>query len=191
LIADVRHAMELCQAAEELEPAPWLVPKILLATIGERKPTLSERVSAFFKPQGRMRLAYSFAMAVFSLSIIVNASGLNLRHLTIEDLNPRTWFSKANSTGHMVLSRAEMYYYNLRVVYEIESRWRQFRQNSGQGNGGQEQEAPKTNSPGGGATDTQPPAVPVLATVQGLIDADPDVNVNALSLAGGGRGSLR
>ena len=189
VIADVRRAMELCQSAEELEPAPWLIPKILLATIGEKKPSFGERLAAFFRPQARMKLAYGIAMTVFSFSIISNAVGLNLRHLTFEDLNPRTWFSKANSSGHMMLARAEMFYYNLRVVYEFESRLRQFRQ-SGEGEGKPQPQTPKTNSPGGGATDSQPPANPVLASVQGLGEARANVG-EVLVLAGAGRSLLR
>ena len=65
LMADLRHALELCKSAEEVEPAPWLVSKILLATIGERKPTLRERLNAFFQPVLRPRVAYSVAMACF------------------------------------------------------------------------------------------------------------------------------
>ena len=66
-------------------------------------------------------------MAVFSFSIIVNAAGINLRHMTVEDLNPRTWFFRANRAGHLYYARAEKFYYDLRVVYEIESRLRQLR----------------------------------------------------------------
>ena len=40
LVADVRRAMEYCHSAEGLEPAPWLIPKILRATIGERQEML-------------------------------------------------------------------------------------------------------------------------------------------------------
>jgi len=46
LLADVRQAMEFCRLAEDPEPTPWLIPKILLATIGERQPTLIERLAA-------------------------------------------------------------------------------------------------------------------------------------------------
>ena len=81
LVSDVRHAMEICQSAEELDPAPWLIPKILRATIGERKPSFREQVAAYFRPAARMRLAYAAAMAVFSFSIIVNTAGINLRHI--------------------------------------------------------------------------------------------------------------
>src|SRR4029077_9916247 len=96
LVADIRHAIELCRSAEDLEPAPWLVPKILLATIGERKPTFGEQLAAYFRPAARVRIAYAVGMAVFSFSIIINTAGINLRHLTLEDLNPRTWFKQAN-----------------------------------------------------------------------------------------------
>ena len=119
LIGDLRRVMALCQAAEELEPAPWLVSKILLATVGERKPTWGERARAFFRPSPQPRLAYAVAMAIFSLSVIVNAAGVDLRNLTVADLNPRTWFYQANRAGHRLYARAEKFYYDLRVVYEI------------------------------------------------------------------------
>src|SRR5579863_5387325 len=157
LIAGVRRAMEMCQSAEDLEPVPWLISKILISTVGERKPTFGEQLAAYFRPAARVRMAYAVAMAVFSFSIIVNTAGINLRHLTFEDLNPRTWFYQANRTGHLAMARAEKFYYDLRVVYEIESRLRQFQQQTG---GQQEREAPKPEAPAGGTTDSMPPGNP-------------------------------
>lgn len=190
LIADVRHALEVCQSAEELEPAPWLISKIMLATVGEKKPSLMERLAAFVRPQDRMRLAYGIAMTVFSVSIIANAAGINLRHLTLQDLSPRTWIKRANSTGGMMISHVEKYYYDLRVVYEIESRLRQFRRATGEG-GKQQQEMPKTDSPVGGTSDSQSPEIPVLAKVQRLIDARAETCVNMIAWAGATRSSLQ
>jgi hypothetical protein len=100
-------------------------------------------------------------MAVFSLSIIVNAAGINLRHLTVQDLNPLTWVLRANRARHVYATRAEKFYYDLRVVIEIESRLRQLRSNS-EG----EQQAPKQEPAPGGSTNTAPPAFPALATNQ-------------------------
>jgi hypothetical protein len=165
LIGDLRHAMELCQAAEDLEPAPWLIAKIMRATVGERKPTLREQLAAFFQPATQPRLAYAVAMAIFSFSIIVNAAGFNLRKLTLADLNPRTWFYQANRTGHLLYARVEKFYYDLRVVYEIESRLRQLRSEPSK----QEQEAPKPEAPPGGSTDRKAPGDTQLASVQGLM----------------------
>jgi len=191
LVADVRRALELCRTAEDLEPAPWLVPKILLATIGERKPTLAEQLAAYFRPAARMRVAYAVAMTVFSFSIIANAAGINLRHLTIEDLNPRTWFYRANRTGHMVVARAEKFYFDLRVVYEIESRLRQFRQQTGKGSNEQEKETPKPEAPAGGTTDSIQPGTPVLAEIHGLVIANPDSSRIQIPWAGTTRSLLR
>jgi hypothetical protein len=181
LVGDLRHAMELCQAAEELEPAPWLIAKIMRATVGERKPTFREQVAVFFRPATQPRLAYAVAMAIFSFSIIVNAAGFDLRKLTLADLNPRTWFYEANRTGHLLYARVEKFYYDLRVVYEIESRFRQLRSEPGT----QEPGAPKPEAPGGGSTDRQVPAINQLAALQGLATTANTTDVPAKTAAKG------
>ena len=92
-------------------------------------------------------------MAVFSFSIIINAAGINLRHLTLEDLNPRTWVRRADRSGHLLYARAEKFCYDLKVVYEIESRLRQLRQQPAEAPNPQEREAPRPEGPPGGSTD--------------------------------------
>ncbi|MFB3924247.1 MAG: anti-sigma factor [Terriglobia bacterium] len=181
LIADLRGVMELCRAAEEAEPAPWLVAKILRATVGERKPTFRERVAVFFRPSPQPRVAYAVAMAIFSFSIIVNAAGLNVRKLTLADLNPRTWFYQANRAGHLLYARAEKFYYDLRVVYEIESRFRQLRSQPSE-----PQESPKPAAPSGGSTDRQAPGGTQMAAVESLTAAAGSLSVVS-KIAGKGR----
>src|SRR2546427_4384945 len=91
MIADVRRVVELCRSAEDLESPSWLVSKILLGTVGERKPTLQERIAAFLRPVLQPRLAYNIiGMAGFSFSIIINASRVNPRHLQLQKPNPPT-----------------------------------------------------------------------------------------------------
>jgi hypothetical protein len=162
MVGEVRRAMELCHSAPQLEPAPWLVRKIMLATVGERKPGLAERLVAFFRPVLHPRFAYGVAMAVFSFSIIVNAAGVDLRHMTVEDLNPRTWIFRANRAGHLYLARVEKFYYDLTVVIEIESRLRQLRSHPEE----EPQEAPQQEAPAGGSTNSTPLTMPALATNQ-------------------------
>jgi len=160
LVADVRQAIANCRSVEAPEPAPWLIPKILLATIGERQPTLFERLATFLRPGLQARVVYGVAMTVFSVSIIINAAGINLRRLTLADLNPHTWFRRADRTGHLLYARAEKFYYDLRVVYEIESRLRQLHQQSGQeGQGATEQpgQPSKPDSSPRGSTDKKLP----------------------------------
>jgi hypothetical protein len=165
LVEDVRGAIKLCHEAEELEPAPWLVSKILMATTGERKPSWRERLAAFLRPTVQPRLVYTAAMTVFSLSMLVNVAGINLRNLSLQDLNPRVWAYQANRSGHLLYARAEKFYYDLRVVYEIESRIRQLRAPAEE----PAKENPKPESPGGGTTDRRQPGAPHLAFVQSPI----------------------
>jgi hypothetical protein len=165
MVDDVSRALELCHAAAELEPAPWLVRKIMLATVGERKPGWAERLVSFFRPALQPRFAYGVAMAVFSFSIIINAAGINLRHMTVADLNPRTWLFRANRAGHLFIARAERFIYDVRVVYEIESRLRQFRSQPAE----EEQEAPKQEPPAGGSTNSAPLTLPALARNQARV----------------------
>jgi hypothetical protein len=186
LIADLRHALEVCRTAEELEPAPWLISKVLLATVGERKPTLRERLAAFLRPPAQPRLAYAVAMAIFSFSIIVNAAGINLRNVTLRDLNPRTWVHEARRTGYLLYARAEKFYYDLRVVYEIESRFRQLRSEPRE----QEQTAPQPESPPAGTTDRQGSGSPQLASMQEVTAAMSTTPALAAVVAHG-RSSLR
>jgi hypothetical protein len=162
LVGDVRHVLELCRQAEDPEPTPWLVSKILLATVGARQPTWRERLAAFFRPVLQPRVAYPIAMTVFTFSIIVNAAGLNLKQLRFEDLNPRTWIDRADRQGHLIYAHAEKFYYDLRVVYEIESRFNQLR---GQPQI-QEEEPPKPAAPAGGSSQSTP-SDQTMASVRG------------------------
>ena len=187
LIADLRHALEVCRSAEDLEPTPWLISKILRATVGERKPTFTERVAGFLRPSVQPRLAYTVAMAVFSFSIIVNAAGINLRRLTLQDLNPRTWVYQAERTGNLLYARAEKFYYDLRVVYEIESRFRQLRAQPSEEN----QEAPSPAAPPGGSTDRQGEGNPQLASVQEFTSTVPGSVSVLRALAAAGRSTSR
>lgn len=174
LVTGVRQVMERCRSAEDPEPAPWLVPKILLATIGERQPSLVERLTAFVRPVLQPRLAYGAAMAVFSFSFIINAAGINLRHIRLADLNPHTWVYQANRTGHLLYARAEKFYYDLRVVYEIESRLRQLRQQSpSQGSSDQPGQESKPETAPGSSTDRRLPDGLQLARFMGVTSTQP------------------
>jgi len=164
MVGEVRRAMELCHAAPELDPAPWLVHQIMLATVGERKPGLTERLAAFFRPTLQSRYAYSVAMAVFSLSVIVQAAGINLRHITFADLNPLTWRQKADRAVHLYIARGEKFISDAKVVYEVESRLRQLRAHPEE-----EQEAPKQEPPAGGSTNSAPLTLPALAANQARV----------------------
>lgn len=123
-LSDVRLAIQACRSAEEMMPPAWLMQRIRLATVGERRAGILEQVNALLQAVRQPRVAYAAAMAVFSVSLIVNVAGLNLRDIHMSDLNPSTWVYRANRAGHLFYARAEKFYDDLRIVYEIESRFR-------------------------------------------------------------------
>jgi putative zinc finger protein len=165
MIAGLERVLGLCQAAEDLETPPWMVERILLATVGERKPTFAERLSAMLRPVVQPRLAYGLAMAVFSITVILNAAGVNVRKMTLADLNPANWAKQADRTGNLLVGRAEKFYYDLRVVYEIESRLKELRGQPNQPvtSPEQQREAPKSQPSSGGTTESKPTGPPALA----------------------------
>jgi len=161
LTAAVRETLALCRSAEDVEPAPWLVPKILRATVGERKLTWWERAAAAVRPVLNARVAYAVGMAVFSFSIIINVAGINLRHFKAQDLKPSTWLYQFNRNGHLLYARAEKFCYDLKVVYELETRLRQLRPQSNPSE--EPKQSPQPEAPAGGSTLDRPPAAPQLA----------------------------
>lgn len=148
LAEDVRFALAACRDATEVEPSPWLLQRIMRATVGERKPTLKERLAAWIRPVFRPQIAYSLSMAIFSLSFILYTSNVNLRAVRAQDLNPAHWAYQANSRGHILMARAEKYYYDLRFVYEVQSILHGLQQQQPAAG----PEAPKKASPSGSAS---------------------------------------
>lgn len=132
LFEDLRQALALCRKAEDLEAPPWLVPRIMRATVGERSVSAWERLAGFMRPVLQPRVIQTVAMAVFSLFFILYTAHIDLRSIKLRDLNPRVWASHANSQGHLLAARAEKFYYDLRVVYEIQSRLHQLREQGNQ-----------------------------------------------------------
>lgn len=124
MVEDVRLAIKVCQAAEDWEPTPWLVPCILRATVGEPRLTWAGWLRAWLRPQ----LLYGVSMAVFSLSFVLFTAKINLRRLKISELSPAAWVHHADSRTHLLAARAEKFYYDLRFVYEVQSVLRDLRQ---------------------------------------------------------------
>jgi hypothetical protein len=125
----------------EVEPPEDLVTNILLRTsgvltrqrAGQRVTTswmdrIGELASAIFSPvvavARQPRFAMSFGMAFFTLSVTLSLAGVKLSDLRHLDLRP----SAVRRNYYETQGRVVKYYENIRFVYEIESRVRQFKQ---------------------------------------------------------------
>ena len=135
MLAEVDAGKRWLGTLTEVEPPPSLVHKILLATTrqesreAQNKPEHSWKhlllgwLTPFTAVARQPRFAMSFGMAFFSLSVTLSMAGVKVSDLRHVDLRPtairRTYYETA---GRMV-----KYYENIRLVYEIESRVREFK----------------------------------------------------------------
>jgi hypothetical protein len=138
LLAEAEAGHRLLKSLEEVEPPANLVHNILVATTGResrsvRKRGISWKDSAtgwlrpIFAPVFAMarqpRFAMSFGMAFFSLSITLSVAGVKVTDLRHADLRP----SALRRTYYETTGRIVKYYDNIRFVYQIESRLREFK----------------------------------------------------------------
>jgi hypothetical protein len=143
LLAEVDAGRRWLKSLEEVEPPVSLIENILVATSGfdtsrlgavrrgSSQVTLWERaldwtggiLAPAFALARQPRFAMSFGMAFFSLSISLSLAGVKFSDLRHVDLRPsaikRNYFE---TSGRVV-----KYYENIRFVYEIESRVRDFK----------------------------------------------------------------
>ncbi len=141
LFVEVDAGRRWLKSLEEVEPPANLVHNILGATTGresrrvraQAKPELSwkDRLTEWLQPvftpvfamARQPRFAMSFGMAFFSLSIALSAAGVKPGDLRRLDLRP----SALKRTYYETSGKIVKYYENIRFVYEIESRVREFK----------------------------------------------------------------
>jgi hypothetical protein len=141
LLAEVDAGRRWLKSLTEVEPPANLVHNILVATTGyESKRTAAgakveaswlDAVTAWLRPvfapivsvARQPRFAMSFGMAFFSLSISLSLAGVKLSDVRHLNLRP----SAIKHTYYEATGRVVKYYENIRFVYEIESRVREFK----------------------------------------------------------------
>jgi hypothetical protein len=146
LMAEATAGRQWLKSLSEVEPPALVIDNILVATSGLdtfRRRDLAnsrsngswfervrERADLVFGPvmavARQPRFAMSFGMAFFSLSITMSLAGVKLNDVRRVDLRPaaikRTYYE---SSGRVI-----KYYENIRFVYEIESRMREFKRST-------------------------------------------------------------
>ena len=138
LYADAAAGLSWMKSLEEVEPPRNLVRNILIATSGQEKEREAgaageprrSRVrewlkSALFPAYATMRqprFAMSAAMAFFSVSLLLQVTGVKLSDLRHVDLRPSALQSSAVRGYHETSAKVVKYYENIRLVYEIQTR---------------------------------------------------------------------
>jgi len=150
---DAGAAVAFMERAEEVVPPPELMTRIAF-TIPASRVASSERKAGFFerwlRPVLQPRFAMGMAMTILSFSMIGRFAGIEVRQLNPSDLNPVKVWSVADDKLHRVWQRGVKYYDSLRVVYEVQSRLKEWTDQEDADRNQQEdkrtQAAPQNNS---------------------------------------------
>jgi anti-sigma factor RsiW len=148
LARDAMSAVAFIERAEEVAPPPELLTRITFAI--PRKGTIQpgNGFRGFFErwlqPVLQPRIAMGMAMTILSFSMLGRFAGIEVRQLRPSDLNPAKIWMNADDRAHRMWARAMMYYDSLRVVYEVQSRLKEWTEQDEQE--GQTQSG-KTNKP--------------------------------------------
>src|SRR5437764_783575 len=143
LLHEAEAGRSWLKSLAELEPPAELVNNILLQTSGvistqrhvggkiesvswtERLRDWAGVIASPIVAMARQpRFAMSFGMAFFTLSVTLSLAGVKLSDLRHMDLRP----SAVRRTYYETTGKVVKYYENIRFVYEIESRVRQFKE---------------------------------------------------------------
>src|SRR5271165_1559741 len=137
LYREASAGMHWLKGLEDIEPPKNLVHNILAQTIGAVPEAstpvapvgdgwfgkLRARISPVFAPVMTPRIALSFGMAFFSITMLANLAGFRVSDLKHVDMSTKG----IQKTYYSTEARVVRYYENIRLVYEIESRVRDLR----------------------------------------------------------------
>jgi anti-sigma factor RsiW len=141
LAEDVQSAVAFMERAEEVTAPPELVTRILFeVTSGPSravvKPSWIRRLfggiaAKYLEPVLQPRYAMGMAMTLLSFAMLGRFAGIEVKHLSPADLDPVKIWTAAEDRVSRTWQRGVKYYESLRLVYEIESRVKEWSEDSG------------------------------------------------------------
>jgi hypothetical protein len=132
LVRDARLAMSFMERAAEVEPPPQLLTRILHETASGRHGRLGRAtgIRAWFDRSLAFvlqpRLVMGMALTIFSFSMMARCPGIATRQLRASDLDPKKIWAVLDDRAHRGWERSVKFYENIKVVYEIQSRLREW-----------------------------------------------------------------
>jgi anti-sigma factor RsiW len=126
LVASVSHLLTNLHGMEEIPTPPRLVYAILDKTLGPREAATGwSGVLGWFRGVISPRLLYGSISVAATVMVLLSASGFSWRKPKIADLSPVNVYRNADRQAHLVYARGSKFVSDLRVVYEIQARFRQ------------------------------------------------------------------
>jgi len=132
LARDAAGAVAFMERAAIVEAPPQLVTRILFEisdgpSRAQVKPGWVRRIfGKWLEPVLQPRYAMGMAMTILSFAMLGRFSGIEVRHLTLADLDPVKVYTAAEDRAQRTWERTVKYYENLRVVFEIQTQLKEW-----------------------------------------------------------------
>ena len=131
LARDAAAAVSFLNKVEAVEPPPELVTRILFHTPAaspapSRQAGVRVWLTGWMQPILQPRFAMGMAMTILSFSMVGRFANIPQRQLSPADLNPVKVWAALDDRLHRTWDRAVKSYENLRLVYEIQSRLKEW-----------------------------------------------------------------
>ncbi len=127
LAGDGAAAVAFIETAEEVEPPPELITRMLFEapwTKAKSKSKLRTWIGAIFSPILQPKFAMGMAMTVISLSVLVKP----VRQLQLADLEPKKVWTGIEYRAGRAWDRTVKFYLNLKLVYQIQNTLHEWQQ---------------------------------------------------------------
>lgn len=134
LARDVSATVNFIGRVADVEPPPELLTRILFnlpsahhASARQRR-GLRKFLRDWLQPVLQPRFAMGFAMTILSFSLLGRYAGISPRQLTLDDLRPAKVWQAVDDKVYRTWQRSVKFYENLRLVYEIQTQLREWKQ---------------------------------------------------------------
>ncbi len=154
LARDAASAVAFMERASVVTAPPELVTRILfeissgpsheVVKASWFRRILGSRIGSLMEPVLQPRYAMGMAFTLLSFAMLGRFAGIEVRHLSPSDLDPVKIWASAEDRVTRTWQRGVKYYESLRLVYEIESRVKEWRDDSGDGTNAPAAAAPQT-----------------------------------------------
>ena len=135
LLRDVFQAVSFVEAIDKPVPPAELItrlvyhaPKGRVRPEGEKRGWFSRVVARWLQPMLQPRMVMSMAMTILSFAMLGKCTGVHLQEITAADLNPVVLWNNLEDKTFRTWDRTVKYYENLRLVYEMETRLKEMRE---------------------------------------------------------------
>lgn len=133
-LRDVFQAVSFMDGVEDVAPPPELITQIVyhaprgrVRDESERRGFFNRAFNKWLQPALQPRFAMGMAMTILSFAMLGRCTGVQVQEIKPADLNPGKLWNNLEDRAYRSWDRTVKYYENLRLVYEIETRLQEIR----------------------------------------------------------------